>query len=422
MMEMENRTCSSKSEELNNTFDHLVPMWCRRYTKLVRNHNTPDSTPKVKSKTSRDVGLNHHKNKSTPLPVQTVRDIPDLMIIICSFLTVSDRVHLGEVDTQFYLHPARGTIVGIYGEDDLEFDETLKVVKNWILYEGSPESWGAEGVELNPPGGYVLDDFDKSWRYWDFFDKIHGFNIAEIQEWVIKEKSSFQIKNFDQDEFINALIHIDKERKSRIAKIDLICNNKPEHPAPPRAIFDMMKDVGLDGERFQWDISIPDFFHIITPSEDAQWQESTNGMKWVTSELTSLQSRQKIQFQDIDGMKSANFHRCEWCREWRMDSKIIYCENCLNKYVCNACYGRKCSTCGKVDCHCRFEKCSAPDCKNYVCCYFLHDEPRTQCAFFPLQGESLSLEEQYCRMHKPKISAQIIDCTAEKITHRLILD
>ena len=172
---MESLIClPNPNEEMNNSksFDNLVSMWSRRHTKLVK-HHAQDSTPKIKSnaKISSDVGLNAsipHKHMSIPLPIQTVCDIPELMINIYSFLTASDRVRLGEVDAQFYLDAGCGKIVGICGENVLAFDDALKVVKNWIYYEGSPESWRAEGVDLKPPGEFALKDFDDSWRYWDF--------------------------------------------------------------------------------------------------------------------------------------------------------------------------------------------------------------------------------------------------------------
>ena len=99
-----------------------------------------------------------------------------------------------------------------------------------------------------------------------FFDKIHGFNIAEIEEWIISKKHLFRTPNFDEDKFINALININEERKSRIAKIELICNNKPDYPAPPKASFDMLSDVGLNNEKFNCDVDSPDFFKIFALS------------------------------------------------------------------------------------------------------------------------------------------------------------
>jgi hypothetical protein len=46
-------------------------------------------------------------------------------------------------------------IIGVYGErQNLEFDDAINEIRKWILYEGLPESWGADGVELFPDECY----------------------------------------------------------------------------------------------------------------------------------------------------------------------------------------------------------------------------------------------------------------------------
>ena len=118
---------------INNSFSQLTSFWSRKYTHLDRQRNlvSTKSNAETSHHNSLNVGNLHefHEVKSVPSPIQTVRDIPELMIIIHSFLTVSDRIRLGEVDIEFYLDPGRGKIVGVYGDKDLEFDDAWKEIR-----------------------------------------------------------------------------------------------------------------------------------------------------------------------------------------------------------------------------------------------------------------------------------------------------
>jgi hypothetical protein len=71
----------------------------------------------------------------------SLRSHEDVMRIVYSFLPVNERIHLGEVDKTFRDDKARGKIVAVYGEDNLDLLEAFQVLKRWKDFDDSPRSF-----------------------------------------------------------------------------------------------------------------------------------------------------------------------------------------------------------------------------------------------------------------------------------------
>jgi hypothetical protein len=245
-------------------------------------------------------------SSTASLIVQYIRNIPELMIRIYEFLPVIDRIRIGQVDTRFYEDPYRGKIVGVYGSGEcqnLEFDDAIKEIRKWILYEGSPESWGADGVELFPSECYEY--LPTNW-YWNLYDKETGcFNIMGVKKWIINstlENANCDI--FHDDLFIEDIYWIDATRRSRLGKIDYIIKNQPTNNKhyPFNALFDMMEDVGLETLRYIEEATQDDTKMEIR--EFVNKGKKCCNFDWSSLYYQPLRPGRKFVYYTVDGMRN----------------------------------------------------------------------------------------------------------------------
>jgi hypothetical protein len=84
------------------------------------------------------------------------------MCIVYSFLPVNERIHLGEVDRIFRDDKARGKIVAVDGEDNLDLLEAFQVLKRWKDFDDSPRSFepGCSFGSIDPSWFTVEKGYD----------------------------------------------------------------------------------------------------------------------------------------------------------------------------------------------------------------------------------------------------------------------
>jgi hypothetical protein len=68
-----------------------------------------------------------------------LRNTKDVMRHVYSYLSVSDLVHVAEVDRTFRDDEDRGTVVSSYGDEGLDLHEAFESVKKWHDFEMSPD-------------------------------------------------------------------------------------------------------------------------------------------------------------------------------------------------------------------------------------------------------------------------------------------
>jgi hypothetical protein len=117
----------------------------------------------------------------------SVRNNVALVTLICSFLSIKDRVRLGHVDKQFYADKDRGQIVGVYGDSYLDIEAALDKVRKDLEYksilgnltdfEDNSPSWGWVQQVGSGEASWVAERLQHSW----FDDKL-GYDLEAIQE------------------------------------------------------------------------------------------------------------------------------------------------------------------------------------------------------------------------------------------------
>jgi hypothetical protein len=275
-----------------------------------------------------------------------------LVTLICSFLPIQDRVRLGQVDKHFYGDEHRGQMVGVYGADCLDIKAALDKVREYMEYETTPYSLSALGLGL--PGNWwdeswVAEKFQDSW-----FDKKSGYDLKAIQEHADFGEA--------QEEVLKGLAYVNWYRQDDQKDLEkLTADIKKLGPlAPYNSLFDLMKKYNMK------------YDHFLHAEEPPVYGGLDYAYEIGDSYLQHLKPGRMLSFRDADGkMVKMALKACSRCKKVKDG---VWDEYCVRKHcksvlsVCRDCTTeRTCFTCGAEGCVCRFDKCCARGCKNYMC-------------------------------------------------------
>lgn len=294
-----------------------------------------------------------------------------VMASIYSFLPLTDRVRLGEVDKDFLHDEQRGCIEGVYGDGNESNEKALLTVREYLEYEGTPDSLT---VFMNEPDcwfwtyehGFEGDTLSSRLKS-DWFHKDSGYDIKKMVEsgafsksfdcYYDKDSNTEEIFHAVRDGFgyVNCVIEKNREALAKLeADVEALLPS-----ARYNALIELMEKHDIETYRF---------LHAEQPPmygfSDHSYMIEEGGCG---SYLQHIRPGRRLSYRDGDGKRLEKVIKaCGRCKKLKDDVRSEYCgrKHCGDsESVCGDCSSiRKCSTCGGLRCVCSFSGCSFPDC------------------------------------------------------------
>ena len=346
--------------------------------------------------------------------------------VMYSFLTVKERVKLGQVDKTFYQDaPNRGTTEGIYGAKGISTREAFLYVKKYVEYLTTPECLHWAGLEhVSEPWHWIFDEREPEniipkikTEWFDPNETVPGPNGVIIKGIWKMEKIAKELDEDPEfphewkDTILEGMNFVDYQRRSDLIALGLIDKklNAMADPIPYGKLFSWMKEFNLGYRKMFLTAEEP---HFYGHSDNAYPIYFGPGSY---SYLDHLKPGAKFVFRNDDnewvGMK---VFRCKKCNKQKDGVKQAYCASkyCFGSAMfCQECTPIKtCSTCHATGCGCFMMKCSQGDCNNHMCCCddfgaYKYDDrgPAKGCSFVKdsYDEESDERPEHYCSEHAP---------------------